>query len=213
MPFVVVGLALGPSFQQRQGPVTDEVVEARQDGGHLGLVVLGGGAVAHAQRQDGFEDAGQEKGLEQVGVRQVGEQVRVVVAVSGQHEGRQLQRGAGLADVPESRGAAGPELVQARAQGVEQGLPRGGRPVPGQEGVSLVQLLLPAGVGPAVGKVQVAQQRRQRHVRFEIRVGFHHLRSPLTPSCLLALFHHEAYRTRPIPASRPCQPGPHTFPP
>ena len=139
--------------------------------GRLGVLVSRGGPLS----QDGLEDAGQEERPEQVAVVEMGEQVGVMAAIGGQHAAGQREHLLGLRHIAESGAAL---RVQGRAS-----VPTARRTAPAtalsrrarsEEGIGVVELLLPARIGPAVGEIQIAQQRRGGDDLFQLCVTFIH---------------------------------------
>ncbi len=139
MAFVVVGFALRPRLQHGDRPMAYEIVEAVQDAGDGLSFVLDGDAL----RQHGLEDADQEKRRKQIAIIEMRQKVGVMGAVGRQRLRGQGEGGLRLAHVAEG-GGVGVQLMQSRRQRVEQRLPRGRLAGVGEEGVGVVELLLPA---------------------------------------------------------------------
>ena len=158
--FVLVRLALGPGFEDRDGTMADEVVQAGENGADASgvpvRVLLACRRIPHLQ--DGFKDANEKEGAEDRGVVEMGEQVGVMAAVGGQHLGGEGKDGLGLRDVAEGGAGGSVELAQACGQGGEQFVPGTIGAGAGETGIGVVDLALPARVRPAVGEVEVAQQ-------------------------------------------------------
>ena len=193
MAFVVVGFALRPRLQHRDRPVADEIVETLENAVNGLVFVLNRDALG----QHGLEHADQKERRKQVAIVQMSQQVGVMRPVGRQDAAGEGQRGFGLAHVAEG-GGRGVQFTQPGRQGVEQRLPGRDFAAFGEEGVGVVELLLPARVGPAVGEVQPAQQPRQRRGLFQFCETFVHR----DPSCL--------FGRRPCSiagTAAPCQPG------
>jgi hypothetical protein len=169
---VVVGVRAG--FQHRDGAVADVVVQVRDRAADeaLGLVPRA------ALLQHRLARPRQEEGVEQVGVGLVGQKVGVVRAVRGGHFHEcGVDDGAGLTRVLERGRPTRFQFGQAVREPTGERAPRRQVAARFQNGDGVGQPLLEAGVGPAVGEVQVSEQLGRFGVAREFVVDAVHPRA------------------------------------
>ena len=155
---VRVKVRLGPGFENRDRPVTDEVIQRKE-------------AIRHDFKrerpgrefgQHRFATAGHKKGREERRVRLVGQQIAVVLAVPfGQFVEGDSDRVLGPRQILERGRARSFQIIGGVQQPLSHGLPRG-RVVPGQQMFEHVgHQFAEARVGAAVGEVQIPKRLRR----------------------------------------------------
>src|SRR5882672_8448530 len=126
--------------------MSDEVVEPSDDSIGDGQLII------TAQMQDGLEDTNEEEGTKEGGIVEMGKQVGVMLAIGGQHARSEIEDARGLTNVAKGSRNANVQFVEPTSQLAEQRFPGSRNPLESELSERLVELALPAWVGPAIGE-------------------------------------------------------------
>ena len=113
----------------------------------------------------------------------------MMLAVGGQDLiENERQHASGLANVSESSYAAFVQLAQLLAERPLQRPPRPRLTALREKCVGVIQLLLKARIGPALGEVEIAEERLQRRRCFQILGWLVHRGRPSLPNTSFGIF-------------------------
>jgi hypothetical protein len=82
----------------------------------------------------------------------------MVLAIGGQHGRSEFEDGGRLTDVAKGRGSAGMQFVEPVMQLGKERFPGSSNALTAEVSERIIQLALPAWLGPAIGEVQIPHQ-------------------------------------------------------